>query len=126
MPKTLGELVDDLHDKREELRDVQREEKRIRAEKEEIELKIAEACKEQGLDQVRGELATATFKTTKVPTVRDWDKVYRYVKQHSAFYLLERRMSVTAWREEVEARKGKALPGVEAFEKESVTLVTRK
>ena len=123
---TIGELVDALHDKREELRDIQSEEKRVRKEKDEIELQIAEECKRLGVDQVRGELATATFKITKVPTVRDWDKVYRYIKQHAAFYLLERRVSVTAWREEVEARKGRALPGVESFEKESVNLVTRK
>lgn len=56
-----------------------------------------------------------------MPSVKDWDALYAYIHKHKAYYLLERRMGVTAFRELLEA--GKNVPGVESFTKIKVNLV---
>lgn len=56
-----------------------------------------------------------------MPAVKDWDALYAYIHKHKAYYLLERRVGVTAFREILET--GKALPGVESFTKIKVNLV---
>lgn len=56
-----------------------------------------------------------------MPSVKDWDALYGYIHRHKAYYLLERRVGVTAFRELLEA--GKNVPGVETFTKIKVNLV---
>lgn len=119
---TLGENIDLLHAVRENIRHYEAEIKKLEEQKHAIEEAIQAQMKAAGLDQARGSLATASVSTKQVANVSDWDKFYTYIGRNKAFHLLQRRVSDTAWREEVESRKGKALPGVEAFTKTSLNL----
>jgi Ser-tRNA(Ala) deacylase AlaX len=84
--------------------------------------RILDRMKEEGALRVTGSRATISVSVNTVPSVKDWDKFYRYVKQHSAFHLLERRPASKAWREEVENRRGRPVPGTEGFEKSTLNL----
>lgn len=72
------------------------------------------------LEQVRKGGYSATVSKTVVPNVQDWDKVYEYIKDNDALYLLERRMLSTAWRELHNA--GIEIPGTEASTRVDVSV----
>lgn len=71
---------------------------------------------------VAGKVCRVTVKTKTVPQVKDWDKVYKFIKENDAFDLLQRRLSDAAvserWDDDVE------IPGVEEFT--AVTLSMNK
>jgi hypothetical protein len=120
--KTLGQFADELSDDREEIRRLQTkldDAKRAFATKQESAL---ERMTEEGTIKVTGTKATITVSIQTVANIKDWEKYYRYIKQHNAFHLLERRPASKAWREEVEIRRGKPVPGSEGFEKRTLNL----
>ena len=78
--------------------------------------------KEEGALRVTGSKATISVSINTVPSVEDWEKFYRYVRKHKAFHLLERRPASKAWREEVENRRGRPVPGTKGFEKSTLNL----
>ena len=62
-------------------------------------------------------VATATIQKSVVAQVTDWEKFYRYVSRNKAFFLLHKRVSDPAYREILESRRGKDIPGTEPFTK---------
>ena len=70
---------------------------------------------------VAGLAARVQILPNYVPTVRDWDALYAYVKKNNAFDLLQRRLSKEAVRERLDARK--QVPGVEMFNAKRVSCV---
>lgn len=120
--KTLAEMADDLSMDRDEIRKLSDGLELKKKSFKEKEQRILDRMKKEGALRVTGKLATISVSVNTVPSVKDWDKFYRYIKQHKAFHLLERRPASKAWREEVENRRGKAVPGTEGFEKSTLNL----
>ena len=120
--RTLAEMADDLSVDRDEIRKLNDEIDRKKKSFKEKEQRILDRMKEEGALRVTGSKATISISVNTVPSVKDWDKFYRYIKQHKAFHLLERRPASKAWREEVENRRGKPVPGTEGFEKSTLNL----
>ena len=119
-PQTIGSLIDQLFELRERKRALDAQLKDIKAEMAEIEQQILERMSEQDLSQTRGRFATATRTESVVPTVKDWDRFYEYIRRHDALYLLERRPAVAAWRELYES--GELPDGTEPFTKYGLSL----
>ena len=63
---------------------------------------------------IAGKVARVQLGKKVIPTVDDWDKLYKYIVKEKAFELLQRRLNETAIKERLEAGKGK-LPGVGTF-----------
>lgn len=98
-------------------------------------LKSSQAALEQeilhALDNMGHETTSITTKAgtvsilvNNVPVVKDWNLVYKYIVKHNAFYLLQRRMSATAFREFVEMEE--TIPGTEVFPKRTIGLTKPK
>jgi hypothetical protein len=119
---TLAELSDALSDDRDAIRTIDEKLKTLKSAYREKEQKILERMKEEGALRVTGQKATISVSVNTVANVKDWDKFYRYIKKNDAFHLLERRPASKAWREEVENRRGKVVPGTEGFEKRTLNL----
>lgn len=83
-------------------------------------VELMEAAGEERVE-IKGGLGVRLSYST-VPNVKDWDAFYAYIKKNNAWYMLERRPSVTGYRDTLEA--GKAVPGVEPFNKVKVALVS--
>lgn len=62
-----------------------------------------------------GKPATITLDKTDIPTVVDWDSVYRHILDTQSFDLIYKRINLTAVRERWEASE--EVPGVNHFEK---------
>lgn len=90
---------------------------------ESLEIELMAQMDAQGLDKSSGGKASVTVYDSVKPQVVDWDAFHRWIKRHDAFYMLEKRPSVTACREVFES-KGK-IPGVVPFIKRQVLLRTR-
>lgn len=96
---TLGEAIDTLYQARaarlakaKEVKDLQVEESKAKAE-------VLKLLGEAGLEKASGKLATAGITTEDVPYIKDWDQVYKYIKENDRFDLLQKRIGVVAWRD---------------------------
>lgn len=120
MPKTLALCADELYKTRET---------RLAAAKvvEELEKKES-ALKEHLINNlpksdasgVAGKLARVTIVTKIIPQVKDWDKLYKFIKKTGSFDLMQRRLTDTAIQERWD--NGKEVPGVEPFNVVKVSL----
>ena len=87
-------------------------------------LKDAIICEMKELDLTSMTLPVARInllKQTK-PIVAEWDALYSFVHQHSAFDLLHRRLSSTAWSDRIE--NGEVIPGITTYE-QTIIRVTK-
>jgi len=123
--KALDTLIDDIFDIRNEVRALNKQVDELKAQKEGMELSLIEMMDAVGTDQSRSSVATATITETVVPQVTDWDAFWRYIMRNKATYLVERRAAAVAFRETLEQRKGRPIPGVSSFTKRSVGIRVR-
>ena len=112
--QTMDELLTDLTEVRMNLKNLQEKERGFKSRKMELEAKIVSSLKQQGIDRVGNDSCTLSIKEEIVPTVQDWDQVYKYLIQTKQFELIQKRMSATAFRELLQM--GMNVPGVKATE----------
>lgn len=123
--KTIGQILDELYEVREQRRDLASQDKALRLQYEELEQLALDEMKRLGLEKASGEMSSASVSQNTVPSVVDWGKLMRYIARHKAFHLFEKRVSKSAWVEEVESRRGRDLPGVESFTKIGLNVRSR-
>ncbi len=78
--------------------------------------------KDDDTESTGNDAATASIRKTVVAQVTDWEKFYRYIHKNKAFYLIQKRVSDAAWRETLEGRKNRPIPGTEPFTKIGLNL----
>jgi hypothetical protein len=117
---TLGTLIDQASEIREQKRELERQIKQKNEALDELEQQIIEALDKQGVTSSTGRRATGSITESVVPNVKDWDAFYAYIFKNKYGHLLDRRPSVTGCRELFET-KGK-IPGVEPFTKRKLSL----
>lgn len=122
-PKTLGACIDALYTLREERRVIEAKAKLVHEKEAELEKHLLDTFSKTDLDGAKGKKATAGVSRNTVPSVKDWDKLYAYVKKTGAWDMLQRRVSATAYRERLDAKK--VVPGVEPFEVIKLSLQKR-
>lgn len=116
----LGAAIDALYDLRESRLDLERQAKVLKAKEQEQRIAILDCLDASGLAKATGSLATAGKKITTIPLVTDWDLVFQYIKEKDRFDMIQKRISVTAWRETLD-NEG-LVPGTEAVEDVDITL----
>ena len=87
-----------------------------------IETELLELCKATGQDG--GKTAFGTF-TRTVKTrywTNDWDSMYRFIKEHDAPQLLERRVAQGAFKEFLESNPGLLPEGMNVDNRYAVTV----
>ena len=97
----------------------------LKAKRDTIELALIELLKKDEMTSLGTGNLTATYTRRPVPVVKDWDDFYDFIRENDAMFLLERRPSPTAYRDVLESRDGKKIPGVETFHKESISIRTK-
>ncbi len=112
--QTMDELLTELTEVRTNLKGLQEKERGFKSRKMELEAKIVSSLRQQGIDRVGNDSCTLSIKEEIVPTVQDWDEVYKYLIQTKQFELIQKRMSATAFRELLQM--GMNVPGVKATE----------
>lgn len=118
-----GSLLKRLIDARNEIRTAEEVVKKHKEKYDNLAQQLMDQMKADGVDMTGDKaVATASITSTKVAQVTDWEKFYRYISRNKAFYLLQRRVSDVAYRETLEDRKGRDIPGTEPFIKQRLNL----
>jgi predicted metal-binding protein len=107
---TIGAKIDQLHDLREQKRELEEQVNQLKAQMAELENELIAEMDKQGVTKSTGGAATVSISSTVRPSVDDWDAFYAYIHRHKYYHLLERRPSVSGCNELLEV-KGK-IPGV--------------
>ena len=56
---------------------------------------LLDICKEMGADSIKTTYGTASRKLNTRYRTTDWDSMYKFIKEHDAFHLLEQRIHQT-------------------------------
>lgn len=116
----LGSAIDALYSLREMRLGYERKAKELKAQETEARNAILATLEASGLQKASGHVATCGVKISTVPIVTDWDSVFTYIKDNDRFDLVQKRISVLAWRETYE-NEG-LIPGTEAVEDIDISL----
>lgn len=119
----IGALIDALYKQDAVVEKARKALEAVSAKQSEMEEQVMTALRELGIDVAKGKSGGVEYTKKELPQVKDWDKVYKYVKKHDAFDLLQKRISQTAWAD----RAGDGpIPGVEVFVKHGLRRVKAK
>lgn len=123
--KPVNSLISNLAKVKAEITELNKQVKKLTERRDLLESELIAAMKETGVDQLRNDVATVSLTETDLPQVEDWDRFYNFILRNKALYLLERRPASKAYREMLEMRKGRAIPGVKTFTKTGISLRKR-
>ena len=112
MSKKLNTLIEQAAILRADVAERERDLRESKAALADIEAKALALMMKEGSEAVRTAAGMYSIRRDTVPKVEDWDKLYDYIKKGEAFEMLQRRISVTAWRERADL--GEEVPGVTA------------
>lgn len=119
---TIGGLIDDLQRIRLKVKELNAQISELEAVKAAKESDLLILMETQHTTQGRGILASASKKVEVVAQADDWDKLYPFIARNKAWHLLQRRLNNAAFREMLEQRNGKPIPGLVPFNKVSISL----
>jgi len=121
-----GPLLKKLISKRNEIRAADEVVKKYKEEYDTLAQQMIEIMQAEETTSTGSDVASASLRFTKVAQVTDWEKFYRYISRNKAFFLLQKRVSDLAYRELLEDRKGRDIPGTEPFVKIGLNLRVSK
>lgn len=111
----LGGLADDLYAKNEEISALNAKLKALEDEKKGLEEQILTGLRDAGTDIARGNIATISISETVRASITDFAAFEKFVLSKKALHLFERRISATAYREQLDLLKGKPVPGLSPY-----------
>lgn len=118
---TLGAMIDQSYDLREQRRKLAAEDKMIKANLDELESKIIAKLDAEGTDRGASKTASVSISESEEPDVVNWDAFCAFAKRTGNMHLFQRRVSAPAWRE-LRSLKKAEVPGLEVFKKRSLNL----
>ena len=98
--------------------------KELTAEKSSISKILIDRMEQAETNALENEFGTFTLKITERAHVKDWDSVYKYIRENDAFYLLNKAMNVRALKDAL--KSGEVVPETEIFEQKSVGVTKPK
>jgi hypothetical protein len=120
MNNDIGTRIDALYALREHRLSIEKKVKELKEEELQMRNEIFELLASMGLTKASGAMATAGIKVSQVPLVESWDLLQEYIQETGEFDLLQKRISVTAWRARYD--DGVAIPGVSKVEDVDISL----
>ena len=93
----------------------------LRAERELLQTEIIVFMKKEKLEKIADTQWSYSIKSTDVPTIKNFETFWNYVRKNNAPELMNRTCNSKAWRE-----RDQDVPGIEPFTKESLSITKRK
>lgn len=121
-PMTIGALADTLYAKREAKRSLEAQIKELDEEIKDLTEAAMAAMDAQNTTKAEGRKASLSISSNVVANVVDWDLVWPWVAKNKAFYMIQKRMNDTSYRELLDM--GKSVPGVQPFTKRNLSVRT--
>ncbi len=122
---TLASVYLKMRDARDAVRrEAEAKEKEIEEQMQVVEQQMLDACKTLGADSIRTPHGTIIRSIKSRYWTNDWDSMYRFIKDHDAYGLLEKRLHQTHMKEFLEENPGVFPEGVNV--ENSYTVVVRR
>ena len=67
----------------------------LREKQDKVSEMLLDICKDMGADSIKTQFGTATRRLSIRYKTTDWDSMYKFIKEHDAFHLLEQRIHQT-------------------------------
>lgn len=117
---TLGQLIEHREQLRDQKRALSAELKDIDALLDTNEGEVLGALDTAGLEHAKINGVSVSISEQTMPSVEDWDKLYGFIKDNDAFYMLQRRVSTGPYREML--TMGEEVPGVQPYTQRKVNM----
>ena len=115
---SLGELTDQIYQHGERVDEARAKLKELEKEEERMKDQLQNLMLAAGTDIVRGQFSTANISKYSRPKIDDFEKAAPYLRRN--LQLFERRIAPNAYKELMESRRGKAIPGLSLYEEDRV------
>jgi hypothetical protein len=117
---TLGEEIDELYKLRTARIDLQCAVDAMHEREKEMREQIMNALDANGMAKGSGHLATGSIKISREPVAIMWEEIHQYIRDENRFDLVQKRLSVPAWRGLLDA--GILVPGTEVVQVRDLSL----
>lgn len=81
---------------------------------------VLDALDTAGLEHAKIDGVSVSISEQTMPNVNDWEALYEFIKEHDAFYMLQRRVSTGPYREMLQMEQ--PVPGVEPYVQRKVNM----
>ena len=115
-----GVIIERMVAIREERRRLKRLDSELSRSWSDLEALLINQLDAQGVTKASTDAGTATVSETVLPKVEDWGALYTHLKETDSLYLLQKRVSSAAFREQHEA--GLTVPGITPYVQKSIAL----
>lgn len=119
---TLGQEIDRLFEIREKIKTIEAKAKELQVVFDAREKALLERLEAEAVTGSRGSKASVSISDSIVPQVENWEEAWAYIHRNKAYHLIKRSMNAAAYRELLEQRKGKPVPGVVPWTKRTMKL----
>lgn len=120
IPETPGAAADLIYKLREKRLEAQKYVAALKSDEDKLKHHLLEALEAAGSTGITGKLARVRASSKDIPSAKDWDKTYEYIKETGDFSLLQRRLNSSHINEL--AKDGVLIPGVEFFSKATLSI----
>lgn len=121
MANTLSQLIESLSILKRSKKELEAQVKTVDKDIELKEIEIMQALDADGVKMTKSNIGQVTISESVYPqaTAEMWPQIHDYIRENNAFYLLEKRIAVLAYRELVSL--GRQVPGILPFTKRKLT-----
>lgn len=113
LPKTLAGCADKLYVTREKRLEIMRKVKELEEIESALKQHLIAQLPEQDSSGISGKSCRVTLVNNEVPYAKDWQEIYKHIKETGHFDLLGRRLNSSAVQDRWE--NGDEIPGVETY-----------
>lgn len=126
MAKNVGPMIDKLFAAKTLKEKAESKAKKLRDEYNEMKDKVRAELVKQELDGANGVKARVSLIHRTVAVISEYNKFEKFVYKNKALHLLTKTPSTVAWRELLEERKGRPIPGMSSFQKIDLRVTKRR
>jgi hypothetical protein len=117
---SIGALIAHHEELRNEKRRLNERLKELDGDLRDSESQVLDALDTAGLEHAKIDGVSVSISEQTMPNVNDWDALYEFIKEHDAFYMLQRRVSTGPYREMLQMEQ--PVPGVEPYVQRKVNM----
>lgn len=117
----IGTLIDGLYALRSRRLELTKEVENMKSQETTMRQQIIMELDNIGLAKASGTEATVGITMSIQPEIEDWDAVHKYIRENDRFDLLQKRISVVAWRDLIN-EEGTLVPGTLVTEVRDISL----
>ncbi len=121
----LGTLIDRLGKADQEQKTITAALEKVKARRLSVEDEIFNRFSKQDIDGASGKRYAVKLRRSRNASLKDWKKLAAYVYRNKALDLFQRRIAKQSWLDRMAAKKGRPIPGIDAYDVVKISLTKK-